>query len=305
MSTARAPLAARPRARASETRRVRNPTSRGMSRSGSIARASRGVSEQFADVLRNNRRAFIPFICAGDPDLESTKKALKILDDAGADIIELGVPYSDPLADGPVIQAAATRALFNGATLEKVIALVKEMSPKIKAPIVMFTYFNPIYQRGVDKFCADIAAAGAKGLLVPDIPLEETYSMSEIASKHGIELVLLSTPTTPVERAKKIAQATKGFVYLVSVTGVTGVQTSVATRVESLVEELRSVTDKPIAVGFGVSEAKHAKQIVEWGADGVIVGSALVRALGEAKTPEEGLAALKAKAEEIRSGASL
>jgi tryptophan synthase alpha chain len=293
-------LRAAPRApRASRARR--NPE-RGAASRAVATRAS--VSEAFKAVLDDGKRAFIPFICAGDPDLESTKKALKILDDAGADVIELGVPYSDPLADGPVIQAAATRALENGATLNKVIDLVREMTPQIKAPIVMFTYYNPIYQRGVDKFCADIAAAGAKGLLVPDIPLEETYDVSEIASKHGIELVLLSTPTTPVERAKKIAQATKGFVYLVSVTGVTGVQSNVATRVEQLVEELRSVTDKPIAVGFGVSEAKHAKQIVDWGADGVIVGSALVRALGEAKTPEEGLAALKAKAEEIRGGAT-
>ena len=299
-SASRARLVSSRAPRASRARR--NPERVAASRAA-VARAS--VSEAFRAVLDDGKRAFIPFICAGDPDLESTKKALKILDDAGADVIELGVPYSDPLADGPVIQAAATRALENGATLNKVIDLVREMTPQIKAPIVMFTYYNPIYQRGVDKFCADIAAAGAKGLLVPDIPLEETYDVSEIASKHGIELVLLSTPTTPVERAKKIAQATKGFVYLVSVTGVTGVQSNVATRVEQLVEELRSVTDKPIAVGFGVSEAKHAKQIVDWGADGVIVGSALVRALGEAKTPEEGLAALKAKAEEIRGGATL
>ena len=267
--------------------------------------ATGSVSETFASVLEEKKRAFIPFICAGDPNLDATKKALKVLDDAGADIIELGVPYSDPLADGPVIQASATRALANGATLNKVIDLVREVSPTIAAPIVMFTYYNPIYQRGVDAFCRDIAAAGAKGLLVPDIPLEETYEVSEIASKHGIELVLLSTPTTPVERAKKIAMATKGFVYLVSVTGVTGVQTNVATRVEQLVEELRSVTDKPIAVGFGVSESKHAKQIVDWGADVVIVGSALVRALGEAETPEKGLAALKAKAEDLRAGAAL
>ena len=298
-SASRARLVSSRAPRASRARR--NPERVAASRAA-VARAS--VSEAFRAVLDDGKRAFIPFICAGDPDLESTKKALKILDDAGADVIELGVPYSDPLADGPVIQAAATRALANGATLNNVIDLVREMTPQIKAPIVMFTYYNPIYQRGVDKFCADIAAAGAKGLLVPDIPLEETYDVSEIASKRGIELVLLSTPTTPVERAKKIAQATKGFVYLVSVTGVTGVQTNVATRVEQLVEELRSVTDKPIAVGFGVSEAKHAKQIVDWGADGVIVGSALVRALGEAKTPEEGLAALKAKAEEIRGGAT-
>ena len=144
--------------------------------------ATGSVSETFARVLEEKKRAFIPFICAGDPNLDATKKALKVLDDAGADIIELGVPYSDPLADGPVIQASATRALANGATLNKVIDLVREVSPTIAAPIVMFTYYNPIYQRGVDAFCRDIAAAGAKGLLVPDIPLEETYEVSEIAS---------------------------------------------------------------------------------------------------------------------------
>jgi tryptophan synthase alpha chain len=207
-SAMRARLAPPRAPRASRARARRNPE-RGATSRAVTTRAS--VSEAFKATLDAGKRAFIPFICAGDPDLESTKKALKILDDAGADVIELGVPYSDPLADGPVIQAAATRALENGATLNKVIDLVREMTPQIKAPIVMFTYYNPIYQRGVDTFCADIAAAGAKGLLVPDIPLEETYEVSEIASKHGIELVLLSTPTTPVERAKKIAQGDEGI----------------------------------------------------------------------------------------------
>ena len=198
-------------------------------------------------------------------------------------MIELGVPYSDPLADGPVIQAAATRALENGATLDKVIAMAKKAIDNgkgVKAPIVMFTYFNPIYQRGVETFVRQIADAGAKGLLIPDVPLEETYETSKICAKYGIDLVLLSTPTTPTERARQIAQNTKGFVYLVSVTGVTGMQTNVASRVEELVADLRTVTDEPVAVGFGVSSAEHAKQIVKWGADGVIVGSALVRALG-------------------------
>ena len=266
--------------------------------------ATGSVSEAFARVLEEKKRAFIPFICAGDPNLDATKKALKVLDDAGADIIELGVPYSDPLADGPVIQASATRALANGATLNKVIDLVREVSPTIAAPIVMFTYYNPIYQRGVDAFCRDIAAAGAKGLLVPDIPLEETYEVSEIASKHGIELVLLSTPTTPVERAKKIAMATKGFVYLVSVTGVTGMRTGVESRVEELVAKLKKVTDKPVCVGFGISKEEQAQQVVQWGADGVIVGSALVKALGEAASPEEGLERLSALAAELRAGSN-
>ena len=227
-------------------------------------------------------------------------------DAAGADVIELGVPYSDPLADGPVIQAAATRALENCATLDKVIAMAKKTIDNgkgVKAPIVMFTYFNPIYQRGVEKFVQQIADAGARGLLIPDVPLEETYETSKICSKYGIDLVLLSTPTTPTERARQIALNTKGFVYLVSVTGVTGMQTNVASRVEELVADLRKVTDEPIAVGFGVSNAGHAKQIVNWGADGVIVGSALVRALGEAASEEEGLKAFEEKAKEIRSGA--
>jgi tryptophan synthase alpha chain len=233
---------------------------------------------------------------------ETTNKT----DAAGADVIELGVPYSDPLADGPVIQAAATRALENGATLDKVIAMAKKTIDNgkgVKAPIVMFTYFNPIYQRGVEKFVQQIADAGARGLLIPDVPLEETYETSKICSKYGIDLVLLSTPTTPTERARQIALNTKGFVYLVSVTGVTGMQTNVASRVEELVADLRKVTDEPIAVGFGVSNAGHAKQIVNWGADGVIVGSALVRALGEAASEEEGLKAFEEKAKEIRSGA--
>ena len=233
---------------------------------------------------------------------ETTNKT----DAAGADVIELGFPYSDPLADGPVIQAAATRALENGATLDKVIAMAKKTIDNgqgVKAPIVMFTYFNPIYQRGVEKFVQQIADAGARGLLIPDVPLEETYETSKICSKYGIDLVLLSTPTTPTERARQIALNTKGFVYLVSVTGVTGMQTNVASRVEELVADLRKVTDEPIAVGFGVSNAGHAKQIVNWGADGVIVGSALVRALGEAASEEEGLKAFEEKAKEIRSGA--
>ncbi|CAL6331752.1 unnamed protein product [Bathycoccus prasinos] len=264
------------------------------------------IGETFKKLKSENKIAFIPFVVAGDPNLEATAKALKILDAAGADVIELGVPYSDPLADGPVIQAAATRALENGATLDKVIAMAKKTIDNgkgVKAPIVMFTYFNPIYQRGVEKFVQQIADAGARGLLIPDVPLEETYETSKICSKYGIDLVLLSTPTTPTERARQIALNTKGFVYLVSVTGVTGMQTNVASRVEELVADLRKVTDEPIAVGFGVSNAGHAKQIVNWGADGVIVGSALVRALGEAASEEEGLKAFEEKAKEIRSGA--
>ena len=201
-------------------------------------------------------------------------------------------------------QASATRALASGTTLQKVIDLVARVAPTIKAPLVLFTYYNPIYQRGFEAFVKEIADAGAKGLLVPDIPLEETDELSKICAKNGLDLVLLSTPTTPIERMEKIAKASNGFIYLVSVTGVTGVRTGVESRVEELVAKLKTVTDKPVCVGFGISKEEQAQQVVRWGADGVIVGSALVKALGEAASPEEGLARLDALAKELRAGSN-
>lgn len=223
------------------------------------------------------------------------------LDAIGANVIELGVPYSDPLADGPVIQGAATRALEKGTTLDRVLAMLSSVSPTIKAPIVMFTYYNPIMRRGMDKFMQQIKAAGASGLLVPDIPLEETIDVREACNKHGIELVLLATPTTPLERMSAIAKASQGFVYLVSVTGVTGVKETMEGRVEGLVSLLHGVTDKPVCVGFGVSKPEQAKQIASWGAEGVICGSALVKALGESGSPAEGLAAMEKIASGLRA----
>ena len=160
-----------------------------------------------------------------------------------------------------------------------------QVTPSLRAPLILFTYCNPILRRGPDKFIAESAAAGVSGLLIPDIPLEETGEARALCQRHGLELVLLATPTTSTERMQKIAAATNGFVYLVSVTGVTGVQEKMEERVKDLVAQLKSVTDKPIAVGFGISKPEQAAQIASWGADGVIVGSALVRALGEAPTP--------------------
>jgi len=263
--------------------------------------AAKTVSGTMAELKSKGKVAFIPFLCAGDPDLETTAAALQKLDKIGADVIELGVPYSDPLADGPVIQGAATRALEKGTTLDAVIDIVRKVSPTMRAPIVMFTYYNPIMRRGVEKYIKQIKEAGASGLLVPDIPLEETHDIRKVCDKHGIELVLLTTPTTPQERMKAIAHNSQGFVYLVSVTGVTGMKENVEGRVESLVKMLHDVTDKPISVGFGVSKPEHAKQIVSWGAEGVICGSALVKALGESGSPAEGLAAMEKLATSLRA----
>ena len=250
------------------------------------------------------RIAFIPFLVACDPDAATTVEALKSLDALGADVIELGVPYSDPLADGPVIQAAATRALQKGTTLDKVLAVVKQATTDggVTAPIVLFTYYNPIMARGLEKFCRQAREAGAAGLLVPDIPLEETSEIRTVATQHGLELVLLTTPTTPEGRMKAIAQTSQGFVYLVSVTGVTGMRVKTEARVESLIHTLKDVSGgKSVAVGFGVSGPQQAKEIKDWGADGVIVGSALVRALGESGSPGQGLQKMVELATSIRS----
>lgn len=261
----------------------------------------KSVSGTMAELKKQGKAAFIPFLVACDPDAGTTVKAMQKLDEIGADVIELGVPYSDPLADGPTIQAAATRALQQGTTLDKVLAVVREASATVKAPIVMFTYYNPIMARGLDKFCQQIKEAGASGLLVPDIPLEETPAIREVAAVHGIELVLLTTPTTPQERMHRIALSSQGFVYLVSVTGVTGARVSMETRVEGLIKQLQEVAEgKAVCVGFGVSGPEQAKQLRAWGADGVICGSALVKALGESGSPEEGLKQMAALASSLR-----
>ncbi|KAK9820070.1 hypothetical protein WJX72_005752 [[Myrmecia] bisecta] len=253
-----------------------------------------------AELKEQGKTAFIPFLVAGDPDLNTTAAALRRLDELGADIIELGVPYSDPLADGPVIQAAAMRALERHTTLDKVLDMLRQTTPSLRAPIIMFTYYNPIMARGAEKFCKQIKEAGASGLLVPDIPLEETTEIRAIASAAGLELVLLTTPTTPRERMERIAKASQGFVYLVSVTGVTGQRVGMESRVEGLIDLLHGVTDKSVAVGFGVSGPDQARQIVSWGAEGVIVGSALVKTLGEAPSPQEGLQRMAELASSIR-----
>jgi tryptophan synthase alpha chain len=246
------------------------------------------VSQRMEALRDRGQCALIPFLTAGDPDLETTAKALKILDQSGADLIELGVPYSDPLADGPVIQAAATRALQKGTTLDQVLELVRTVSPDLQAPIILFTYYNPILNQGIETFMQRIAAAGVKGLVVPDLPLEEVQAVLDGAQAAGIEVILLVAPTSPLDRIEAIAAKSQGFIYLVSVTGVTGMRTQVQGRVRELLTDLRGVTDKAIGVGFGISQPEQARQVMSWGADAVIVGSAFVKRLAEG-APEQSL----------------
>lgn len=258
------------------------------------------ISNRFKSLRERQQCALIPFITAGDPDLETTAEALRLLDRSGADFIELGVPYSDPLADGPVIQAAATRALHRGTKLEQVLEMVQAVSPELQAPLILFTYYNPILYRGIEQFLGQIASVGVKGLVVPDLPLEEASQLIETAANFGIEVILLVAPTSSQERIEAIAKQSQGFIYLVSVTGVTGIRSHLQDRVKDLLTDLRSVTDKPIGLGFGISDSEQATQAMNWGADAVIVGSAFVKRLA-AGTQNQGLQAVEELCLELKA----
>jgi tryptophan synthase alpha chain len=227
----------------------------------------------------NHQPALIPFITAGDPDLETTAAALQLLDRSGADLIELGVPYADPLADGPVIQSAATRALQRGTSLDKVLKMVTSVTPKLQAPVILFTYYNPILNRGIQTFLKQIVAAGISGLVVPDLPIEEAADLLQSAASYGIDLILLVAPTSSTDRIERIVQQSQGFVYLVSVTGVTGMRHQIQDRVKDLVSDLQQVTDKPIALGFGISQPEQAHQAMPllWAVRLLIVWQTLIR----------------------------
>lgn len=258
------------------------------------------ISQHFEYLRANNQCALIPFLTAGDPSLDITAEALRVLDSSGADFIELGIPYSDPLADGPVIQAAATRGLKQGTRLAHVLKMAHTVISGLRSPIILFTYYNPILNLGVQQFLELAAASGIKGLVIPDLPLEEASEVLELADAVGIEVTLLVTPTSSKERIEAIARQSRGFIYLVSVTGVTGVRSQMDTRVKDVIREIRSVTNKPIGVGFGVSEPEHARQVRDWGADAVIVGSAFVQRLAEG-TPYRGLRAIKDFCNELKT----
>jgi tryptophan synthase alpha chain len=244
------------------------------------------IQQRFSQLQHQGRCALMPFLMAGDPDLSTTRAALLSLQAAGADLIELGIPYSDPLADGPVIQAAASRALGSGTTPGRVLEMLTGLKGELQIPVILFTYSNPLLNRGMEAFCRNAAAAGAAGLVVPDLPLEEAEKLSAIASDHGLDLVLLVAPTTPSDRMGRIAAASRGFTYLVSVTGVTGVRTTLESRVADLVQQLKAMGPTPVAVGFGISGPEQARQVRDWGADGAIVGSALVKVMAQAHSQQ-------------------
>jgi tryptophan synthase alpha chain len=261
------------------------------------------IGTRFEALRHQGRCALMPFLMAGDPNLSVTAATLLALQENGADLIELGIPYSDPLADGPVIQAAAARALAEHTTPAAVLAVLASLRGQLAVPVILFSYSNPLLNRGMEAFCQQAAEAGAAGLVVPDLPLEEAEKLSSIAAERGLDLVLLVAPTTPPERMARIHATSRGFTYLVSVTGVTGVRTALESRVEPLVRALKHQGGCPVAVGFGISGPEQARQVREWGADGAIVGSALVKVMAAAQAAGQDVPAAAGRfASELRRG---
>jgi tryptophan synthase alpha chain len=220
-------------------------------------------------------KAFIPFVTAGDPDLETTEKLLIGMSESGADIIEIGIPFSDPIAEGVVIQEADLRALASGTTTDKIFDMVKRIRPQVKCALAVMTYMNPIFVYGTDKFMAKCKECGISAVIVPDTPFEEKDELAPFCDKHGVELVSLIAPTSH-DRIKMIAKEAQGFVYCVSSLGVTGVRKEITTDIGEMVSLVKSVSDIPCAIGFGISTPEQAKKMAE-SADGVIVGSAIVK----------------------------
>ncbi|MBF6559413.1 MAG: tryptophan synthase subunit alpha [Candidatus Binataceae bacterium] len=232
------------------------------------------IGEKFRELATRREPALIPYIVAGDPGLEHTRRLVLELEARGADLIELGVPFSDPMADGPANQRAAARGLAAGATLPAILAMVTELRRTTQVPLILFGYFNPILRYGCDRLCADAARAGLDGLLVVDLPPEEARELARPARAAGLDIIYLLAPTTPLERSRVIARSASGFLYYVSVTGVTGARARIATDLAARLSELRTVTDLPIGVGFGISTPAQAREVAAF-ADAVVVGSAI------------------------------
>lgn len=248
------------------------------------------IGERFRQ-LSEKERALVCFLTAGDPTLTATEELVLQVAEGGADIIELGVPFSDPVADGPSIQAASLRALQSGTTLAGVLRLVGSLRRKTQVPLILMTYYNPVLRYGLERFAADAAAAGVDGIIPSDVPPEEADEWLPHARQHGLDTIFLLAPTSTDERIQRVAEKASGFVYCVSRTGVTGTQSALPEDLQALIARIRARTNKPLAVGFGISTPEHVREVSRW-ADGAVVGSALVNAIARASGPSPEVAAL-------------
>jgi len=257
------------------------------------------IDKTFKNLASEGSKAFIPFITAGDPTLNITHSLILKLESAGADVIELGVPFSDPIADGPSIQKASLRALENNTSLKDIIGMVKNLRKDTQVPIVLMGYYNPVYKYGVERFVVDAVKSGVDGVIIADLPPEEASELTNPAKEHGLATIFLIAPTSTPDRVKLIAEASTGYIYCVSTTGVTGAREKVSDTLAPMVKLIREYTDKPISVGFGVSTPDQAKEVAKM-ADGVIIGSAIVNLIEKYKDdPEEILTSVEKFASSI------
>jgi len=240
----------------------------------------RKIERVFKELKKKGKKALIPYIMAGDPTLNDTKRFVSELEEVGADIIELGVPFTDPLADGPTIQRASERALKQGVTLRKVLALVEDIRQDSKIPLILMTYYNPVFKYGTEAFVREAVRVGVDGIIVPDLIPDEAGDFTGFTKKHKLDTIFLLAPTSTEERINKVVKVSTGFIYYVSITGITGAQLLMDKSMTDTLSLIKTKTRKPIAIGFGISNPEEAAAVAEL-ADGVIVGSAIVRLISE------------------------
>jgi tryptophan synthase alpha chain len=242
------------------------------------------ITRLFEGLKAKKKKGFIAFVTAGDPDIGTTKKIIRELESSGADMIELGIPFSDPMADGPTIQASYERAVKGGVHLSDVLKLVADVRKESEIPLVLFGYYNPIFNYGLKKFAKDAAHAGADGVLIVDLPPEESDELKVELDKAGVDLIFLLTPTSDEGRMRLVASKASGFIYFVSVTGVTGARSAVSSDIHKYVKRVRKYTGLPLGVGFGISTPAQAKEVCR-SADAAVVGSAIVNVIARNKGP--------------------
>lgn len=259
------------------------------------------LQHTFDGLRQRGEAALIPFITAGDPTPQLTLELIHVLAAAGADIIELGVPFSDPMADGPTIQAASERALAAGTTLAKVLDIVAQARRDLQIPLVLMGYYNPVFRYGAERFARDAVAAGVDGLLLVDLPPEEMAEIKPATTAAGLPLITLLAPTTPLERMSRLAAAAEGYIYYVSMTGVTGTQAVTPAAIRDAVVQLKTMTQVPVAVGFGITTATAVQEVAEF-ADAVVVGSALVNIIGEHGRDDDMLDKVAAFTKSLKQG---
>jgi len=245
------------------------------------------LADTFSRIKAEGRGpGLVTYVTAGDPDLHRTGGILRALDRSGADVLEVGVPFSDPLADGPVIQRATERALVSGTTLQGVLGLIGGLRGELRAPIVIFSYANPILRLGAERFADQAREAGVDGVLVLDLPIEEADEFRSLLASRGIDTILLLSPTTTDERLRRAARLGSGFLYAISRLGVTGARDAVADGAEEMVRRIRTASSLPVALGFGISKPEHVREVGRW-ADAAVVGSALVNVIAEAGASDD------------------